>query len=82
MPKFIIHCSTTKSYWLTIQAPDFDTARRFYDGSDGTEFHESQDEGCWVLNEIEEVHQEKGGRWDPIDFVVDKDGEVVKEKTP
>jgi len=54
MPKFIIHCSTTRSYTLTVEAPDAEAVHSYYDSTDGQEFH-AGDETGWTFHEVEEL---------------------------
>ena len=74
MAKYRILCTTFQSYWFTVEAPDRDAARKYYDGSDGTEFHESDDaDKTWELSSIEEVSDDA---WE-ADLVIDEEGELL-----
>ena len=55
MPKFKVVCSTTKSYCLTVEAPSKEAAERWYDKSDGGEFHSYGGELGWELDELYKV---------------------------
>jgi len=71
MPKYTIHCSTTTSYYLTVEAPSLEATEKYYDACDGDEFNHSS-EGGWSLDEISE---------DPLEFadiVIDTNGEEIK----
>jgi len=54
MPKYIIHCTTSKSYTLTVEAPNAEAVHSYYEISDGDEFHAGE-EGGWTFHEIEEL---------------------------
>ena len=54
MPKYIVHCSSIKTYTLTVEAPGVEAVHSYYDRSDGDEFHAGQ-EGGWTLDEVEEL---------------------------
>ena len=54
MPRYIIHCTTIKSYTLTVEAPDAEAVHSYYEMSDGDEFH-AGDESGWTLHEVEEI---------------------------
>ena len=54
MPKYIIHCSTIKSYTLTVEAPNAAAVDSYYEDSDGREFHAGE-EGGWTFHEVEEL---------------------------
>jgi len=51
MPKFRIMCSTSKSYWLTVEAPDMGAVKSWYEGCDGDEFEEGE-EGGWRVDDM------------------------------
>ena len=77
MPRFIIHCSTSKSYWLTVEAPNAEAVHTFYEGCDGDEFHEG-DEGGWMFHEVEQLPASADY---PIpDISIDDSGEVINDK--
>ena len=72
MPKYTIHCSTSTSYYLTVEAPSLEATEKYYDACDGDEFLRSE-EGGWRLDEICE---------DPLewaDIVIDTNGEKIKK---
>ena len=54
MKKFMIHCSTTKSYWITVEAPSKEAAELWYDDCDAGEFLSGEEWG-WDLSEIQEL---------------------------
>ena len=54
MPRYIIHCSTVKTYTLTVEAPRVEAVHAYYDNSDGDEFRPGE-EGDWTLDEVEEL---------------------------
>ena len=51
MAKYMIQCSTSRSYYLMVEAPTEEAAERYYERCDGDEF-EVGDEGGWRLDEI------------------------------
>ncbi len=61
MPNFMVRCSTTRSYWIVVEAPDAPTALDWYEGCDGGEFHCGEEEG-WQLDECYEVGVEEVGK--------------------
>ena len=65
MAKFMIECSTTRSYWVIVEAPDGATALEWYDGCDGDEFHGGDHEDGWQLDECYELSLTDGY---PVDF--------------
>ena len=54
MKTFMIHCSTTKSYWITVDAPSKEAAELWYDDCDAGEFLSGEEWG-WRLSEIQEL---------------------------
>ena len=74
MPRFRIHCSTSRAYWLTVEAPSEEAVEKYYGGCDGDNFHSGQ-EGGWDLDEIEPLSTGEGAGH--IDVEVDEDGEVI-----
>ena len=54
MKKFMIHCSTTKSYWITVEAPSTEAAELWYEGCDAGAFLSGEEWG-WDLSEIQEL---------------------------
>ena len=77
MPKYIIHCSTTRSYQLTVEAPNEEAVHSYYGGSDGDEFNAGDEDG-WVFHEIENV---TGLSHPSTDIVVDDSGELLLKET-
>ncbi len=73
MPRFRIICTTTRTYWLTVEAPSKEAAEKYYDGCTGEEFHSGQEEG-WNLDEIVPLSPDEGTGHD---VEVDEDGEVT-----
>lgn len=77
MSKYIIHCSTTRSYWLTVEAPNKEAVYSYYEGSDGDKFNAGDEDG-WTFHEIEDV---TGLSHPSTDIVVDDSGEVLLKET-
>tara|TARA_Y100000310_G_scaffold193056_1_gene193016 strand:- start:61 stop:333 length:273 start_codon:yes stop_codon:yes gene_type:complete len=78
--KYIISCYTTTNYYLTVSAPSRDAARQYYYSSDGSEFHQGEEDG-WDMGDIEEV--DVGSYCPDVDVAVNNDGdEVVPEELP
>tara|TARA_Y100000296_G_C4988326_1_gene164091 strand:+ start:101 stop:349 length:249 start_codon:yes stop_codon:yes gene_type:complete len=75
MPKYMIHCSTVRSYWLTVEAPNLEAVELFYGGCNGDEFA-AGDEGGWDLDDIEEVDSLS----DHVDLQVNEEGTVIEPK--
>ena len=73
MPRFRIHCSTARTYWLTVEAPSKKAAEKYYSGCDGDNFHAGQ-EGGWNLDEIESLSPDEGAGH--VDVEVNEGGEV------
>ena len=73
MAKYMIQCSTRRSYYLVVEAPTEEAAERYYERCDGDEFM-GGDEGGWHLDEIYED--------DALDasVAVDEWGEPLEEK--
>ena len=73
MAKYTIVCSTSRSYYLVVEAPSAEAAERYYERCDEDEFM-SGDEGGWRLDEIYED--------DSLDVsvAVDEEGEPLEEK--
>jgi len=72
MPRYIIHCTTIKSYTLTVEAPDAEAVHSYYEMSDGDEFH-AGDENGWTLHEVEEIPESV--TYPTTDVKVDGQGE-------
>ena len=72
MAKYMILCSTNRSYYLVVEAPNAEAAERYYEGCDGDEFMVG-DEGGWHLDEI---YQEDTL---PAILAVDELGEPLEE---
>jgi len=51
MAKYTIVCSTSRSYYLVVEAPTEEAAERYYERCDADEFM-GGDEGGWRLDEI------------------------------
>lgn len=77
MPRYIIHCTTTKSYTLTVEAPNAEAVHSYYDMSDGDEFH-AGDEGGWTFHEVEELPDST--TYPTTDVKVDESGDVLECK--
>lgn len=78
MPKFKVLCTTTRTYYLTVDAPTKEAAERWYDKADGGEFKSYGGECGWELDEIYEVPAEEDA-----DITVNIDGITVKlDDTP
>ena len=77
MPRYIVHCTTTRSYWLTVEAPNVEAAHTYYSGTEGDEFHAGEEDG-WTLHEVEELPE--GCDSPKRDVVVVDSGDEVKEK--
>lgn len=60
MKTFMIHCSTTKSYWITVEAPSKEAAELWYEGCDAGEFLSGEEWG-WDLAEIQELPSSTSG---------------------
>ena len=71
MPKYMIHCSTVRSYYMAVEAPSLEAVEKFYSGCDGDEFT-STEEGGWDLDEIEE-----NSNLSYVDKVINSEGEEV-----
>jgi len=54
MPRYMIHCSTTRGYWLIVEAPNEEAVHTYYSGADGDEFHAGDEDG-WTFHEVEEL---------------------------
>ena len=74
MPRYIIHCSTTRSYHLVVEAPNKDSVHAYYEESEGDEFWPG-DEGCWSFNEICEIPDNQS--YPTTDVHVNAEGETV-----
>ncbi len=74
MPKYIIHCSTSKSYWLTVEAPDIEAVYSFYSACDADSFHEGQEDN-WSLHEVEEIADKESTG---TDVVVNDEGDIAR----
>ena len=74
MAKYMIQCSTSRSYYLVVEAPTQEAAERYYERCDSDEFIESATEGDWQLDAIYED--------DALDasVAVDEWGEPLEEK--
>jgi len=77
MPRYIIHCTTTKSYTLTVEAPNAEAVHSYYDMSDGDEFH-AGDEGGWTFHEVDELPDST--TYPTTDVKVDESGDVLECK--
>lgn len=75
MKKFMIHCSTTKSYWITVEAPNKVAVTRWYDNSCAEQFLSGEEWG-WEFQDIEELQP----TIIPCDIVVDSSGEQIDDK--
>ena len=53
MTKYTIVCSTSRSYYLVVEAPSEEAAERYYERCDEDEFS-GGDEGGWRLDDIRE----------------------------
>ncbi len=74
MPRYIIHCTTSKSYTLTVEAPNAGAVRSYYEVSDGDAFH-AGDEGGWTFHEVEELPEST--TYPTTDVKVDESGDVL-----
>ena len=72
MAKYKILCSTSRSYYLVVEAPTQEAAERYYEGCDGDEFI-GGDEGDWRLDAIYEDDAQAAN------LVVDELGEPLEE---
>ena len=54
MPKYIIRCTTSRSYHLVVEAPTKDLVHEYYELSSGEQFHAGGEE-CWELAEVQEL---------------------------
>ena len=80
---FVISCSTSNTYWLTVQAPSDDAVRTFYrDESDDVEFHKGG-EDSWEVDDIYEEAPQTGedAPRTTVDYILDEDGKVVSSPT-
>ena len=75
MPRYIIHCSTTKSYTLTVEAPDAEAVHSYYEYCDGDEFH-AGDETGWTFHEVEELPEST--TYPTTDLKIDASGDVLE----
>jgi|10_taG_2_1085330.scaffolds.fasta_scaffold248279_2 hypothetical protein len=75
MPRYIIHCTTTKSYTLTVEAPNAEAVHSYYEMSDGDEFH-GGDEGGWSFHEVEELPE--SATCPTTDVKVDESGDMLE----
>ena len=75
MSKFIIHCSTTTSYTLVVDAPNEEAVYKYYESADGTEF-QAGTEGGWKLDDISPKDDSTGFYPDSTIISIDEDGEV------
>jgi len=53
MAKYMIQCSTSRSYYLVVEAPTEEAAERYYERCNGDDFMGGE-EGGWHLDEIYE----------------------------
>jgi hypothetical protein len=76
MKKFMVHCSTAKSYWVTIEAPSKEAVSCWYDNSCEESVWLSGEEYGWHFHEIEELQP-----WAQIrgDIIVDSSGEQTDD---
>lgn len=75
MPKFIIHCSSSKSYWLTVEAPNVLAVHAYYDGTQGDEFNAGE-EGGWEFDDVEELLGDEA--FPVVDVTINIDGDVIE----
>ena len=75
MAKYMILCSTSRSYHLVVEAPTEEAAERYYERCDGDEFIAGEP-GGWQLDEIYEDDTR-----DDADVAVDEWGEPL-DKLP
>ena len=73
MPRYIIHCSTVKSYTLTVEAPDAEAVLCYYESTDGDEFH-AGDEGGWTFHEVVELPEST--TFPKTDVTINESGDV------
>ena len=75
MPIYTILCSTSTCYSLTVEAPDAEAVRAFYEGCDGDEFDVTAQNGGWQLDEIVEELDEIHAKYCRI--VLDSEGNEI-----
>ena len=75
MPRYIIHCTMSKSYTLTVEAPNAEAVHSYYDMSDGDEFH-AGDEGGSTFHEVEELPD--SATYPTTDVKVNASGDVLE----
>ena len=73
MAKYMILCSTNRSYYLVVEAPNAEAAERYYESCDTDEFIESAPEGDWQLDAIYEDDDQVAN------LAVDEWGEPLEE---
>ena len=73
MPRYIIHCSSIKTYTLTVKAPSVEAVHSYYDRSDGNEFRPGA-EGGWTLDDVEELPEST--TFPKTDVTINKSGNV------
>ncbi len=72
----MIHCSTTRSYWLTVEAPNVLAVHAYYDGTQGCEFNAGEEEE-WEFNEVEELLGEEA--YPVVDITINIDGDIIED---
>ncbi len=73
MAKYMILCSTSRSYYLVVEAPSAEAAERYYEGCDADEFM-GGDECGWRLEDIYEDDAQAAS------LAVDESGEPIVEE--
>ena len=73
MAKYMILCSTSRSYYLVVEAPTQEAAERYYESCDGDEFIDVGAEGDWQLDAIYEDDAQAAN------LAVDEWGEPLEE---
>jgi len=77
MPRYIIHCATSKSYTLTVEAPNAEAVHSYYEMSDGDEFHAGDEDG-WTFHEVEKLPD--SATYPITDMKIDASGDVLECK--
>lgn len=75
MPKYCIMCAETRALWLEVEAPNREAARKYYDGSDCSEFNRG-DDWEYELVDIAKVDIVADSR--PADIAIDENGEELE----
>lgn len=73
MPKYRIHCSSTRHYFVDVEAPDEAAVDKYYVESDASEFTPCEDMN-WELSHIEHLPDDADE-----DVRVDADGVRLEE---